>query len=69
MINTTKTETSVTKSAEYLSPSGIKVKITYPDKVPECIRQQKINRMYDILIGENSTNADIENTENSTVIL
>ncbi len=29
--------------------SGIRVKITYPENVPEAIRQEKINRIYDIL--------------------
>lgn len=38
-----------TKSVEYVMDSGIKVKITYPENVPETIRQGKINRIYDIL--------------------
>ena len=32
-----------------ISDTGIKVKITYPDNVPEIIKQAKINRIYDIL--------------------
>jgi len=32
-----------------ISDTGIRVKITYPDNVPEVIKQAKINRIYDIL--------------------
>ena len=34
---------------EYISDNGIKVKVVYPDNVPEAVKQQKINRIYDIL--------------------
>ena len=34
---------------EYISDNGIRVKVIYPDNVPEVIKQQKINRIYDIL--------------------
>jgi len=34
-----------------LGAKGIKVKVSYPDDVPETIRQQKINKMYDIFLG------------------
>lgn len=30
---------------------NISVKIVYPENVPEIIRQQKLNRMYDIFSG------------------
>ena len=36
------------------SGSGIKVKVSYPENVPEIIRQEKINRIYDILSGKKS---------------
>lgn len=68
-IQTTNTKPCVTKSASYLSPSGFKVKVTYPDKVTEHIRQQKINRMYDILIGVNSTKNEIDDEKNFSAIL
>lgn len=29
---------------------GIKVTVTYPENVPDTIRQTKINRIYDILV-------------------
>lgn len=38
------------KSVEYVTDSGIRVKINYPENVPEAIRQEKINHIYDILI-------------------
>lgn len=37
-----------------ISDTGIKVKITYPDNVPEVIKQSKINRIYDILTKHES---------------
>ncbi len=37
------------KEKEYIYDNGIKVKVIYPDNVPEVIKQQKINRIYDIL--------------------
>ena len=40
------------KSTEYYA-QGIKVKVTYPDSINNTIRQQKINRIYDILLGAN----------------
>ena len=39
---------------EYISDNGIKVKVVYPDNVPEVIKQQKINRIYDILTRHKS---------------
>ena len=41
-------------TSEYISDNGINVKVTYPDKVPEIIKRQKINRIYDILSNENN---------------
>jgi hypothetical protein len=46
------------KAVEYVSDTGIRVKITYPNNVPETIRQHKINRMYEILSGESRTKDD-----------
>lgn len=45
----------VEKEKTVVSASGkkIKVKITYPTNIPEHIRRQKFNKMYDILSGEN----------------
>lgn len=51
------------KAVEYVSDEGIKVKVTYPDNVTESIRQQKINKMYDILIGAMRRNGTKEITE------
>ena len=39
------------KAVEYVADTGIKVKCVYSENVPERIRQQKINKMYDILVG------------------
>ena len=39
---------------EYISDNGIRVKVVYPDNVPESIKQQKINRIYDILTRHKS---------------
>ena len=39
---------------EYISDNGIRVKVIYPDNVPEAIKQQKINRIYDILTQHKS---------------
>ena len=39
---------------EYISDNGIRVKVIYPDNVPEVIKQQKINRIYDILTRHKS---------------
>ena len=39
---------------EYISDKGIKVKVVYPDNVPEAVKQQKINRIYDILTRHKS---------------
>lgn len=33
------------------SDIGLKVRVTLPDNVPDVIRREKINRIYDILTG------------------
>lgn len=38
------------KAVEYVN-ENVNVKIVYPENVPEVIRQQKLNRMYDIFSG------------------
>lgn len=43
------TTSDTAKSVEYVTDSGIRVKISYSENVPETIRQGKINRIYDIL--------------------
>lgn len=50
------------KAVEYVA-DGIKVKVVYPDSVSEVIRQQKINKMYDILLGAMRRNGTKEITE------
>lgn len=47
------TPTTTGKTDEFISDSGIRVKCVFPENVPEHIRRQKINRLYDILSGEN----------------
>ena len=42
---------------------GIKVKVSYPDDVNDTIRQQKINKMYDIFLGAMRRNRTKETTE------
>ena len=51
------------KAVEYVSDEGIKVKVTYPDNIPDTIRQQKINKMYDIFLGAMRRNRTEETTE------
>ena len=52
-IDNKKAVTDKDKTAEYLS-HGVRVKVTYPDNVKDTIRQQKINRLYDILCMKNT---------------
>ncbi|WP_303790771.1 hypothetical protein [Ruminococcus flavefaciens] len=47
-MNTTSAVEKREKAVDYVSDEGIKVRVSYPDDVPETIRQQKINKMYDI---------------------
>ena len=51
------------KTAEYYS-NGIKVRVIYPDSVNDTIRQQKINKMYDILLGANCRKESAEIFDN-----
>lgn len=44
------------KTVEYVN-ENVNVKIVYPENVPEVIRQQKLNRMYDIFSGAMSRNS------------
>lgn len=46
-----------------MSDEGIKVRVTYPDNVNDTIRQQKINKMYDIFLGAMRRNGTEETTE------
>ena len=39
-------------SVEYVTDSGIRVTVSYPENVPEYLKREKINRMYEILSGE-----------------
>lgn len=41
---------------EKISDSGIRVIVRIPDDVPEVIRQQKINQIYDILVKSENKN-------------
>ena len=50
------------KAVEYVSDEGIKVRVTYPDDVPDTVRQQKINKMYDIFFGAMRRNGTEETT-------
>lgn len=49
MENTSVTEKE--KADRYTTDEGIKVKVSYPDEINNTIRQQKLNRMYDIFSG------------------
>ena len=51
------------KAVDYVTDEGIRVKISYPDNVPEPIRQHKINRMYDIFLGAIRRNGTEDITE------
>ena len=53
---------AVEKAVEYIA-DGIKVKIEYPDNVPETIRQHKIYRMYNIFLGAMCRKRTKETTE------
>ena len=46
-----------------MSDEGIKVRVTYPDNVNDTIRQQKINKMYDIFLGAMRRNGTEETTK------
>ena len=61
-MNTTSAVEKREKAVEFVA-DGVKVKVVYPDNVPEVIRQQKINKMYDILSGAMRRNETKETTE------
>lgn len=44
-----KTNTAENAGTPPIINSVIKVKITYPENIPETLRQEKINHIYDIL--------------------
>ena len=46
------TSDTAKSSVEYVTDSGIRVKVSYPENVPEYLKREKINRMYEILSGE-----------------
>ena len=62
-MNTTSAVEKRDKAVDYVTDEGIKVKVSYPDDVPENIRQQKINKMYDIFLGAMRHNGTEETTE------
>ena len=61
-MNTTSAVEKRDKAFEYVSDEGIKVRVTYPDDVPDTVRQQKINKMYDIFFGAMRRNGTEETT-------
>ena len=61
-MNTTSAVEKREKAVDYVA-DGIKVRVTYPDNVNDTIRQQKINKMYDILSGAMRRNGTKEVTE------
>lgn len=50
------------KAVDYVA-DGIRVRVTYPDNVSDTIKQQKINKMYDIFLGAMRRNRTEETTE------
>lgn len=50
------------KAVDYVA-DGINVRVTYPENVSDTIRQQKINKMYDIFLGAMRRNRTEETTE------
>ena len=61
-MNTTSAVEKRDKAVEYVA-DGIKVKVVYPDKVNDTVKQQKINKMYDIFLGAMRRNGTKEETE------
>ncbi len=62
-MNTTSAVEKRERAVEFVSDEGIKVRVSYPDDVPQNIRQQKINKMYDIFLGAMRRNGTKEITE------
>ncbi len=48
------TSDTAKSTVEYITDSGIRVKIKYPENVSEVIQQEKINHIYDILTKHKS---------------
>ena len=61
-MNTTSAVEKREKAVDYVA-DGIRVRVTYPDNVSDTIRQQKINKMYDIFLGAMRRNRTEETTE------
>lgn len=61
-MNTTSAVEKREKAVESVA-DGIRVRVVYPENVNDTIRQQKINRMYDILLGAMRRNGTEESTE------
>lgn len=61
-MNTTSAVEKREKAVDYVA-DGIKVRVTYPDNVSDTIKQQKINKMYDIFLGAMHRNRTEETTE------
>lgn len=61
-MNTTSAIEKREKAVDYVA-DGIKVRVTYPDNVSDTIKQQKINKMYDIFLGAMRRNRTEETTE------
>lgn len=61
-MNTTSAVEKREKAVDYVA-DGIKVRVTYPDNVSDTIKQQKINKMYDIFLGTMRRNRTEETTE------
>ena len=60
-MNTTSAVEKREKAVEYVA-DGIKVKVVYPDNVNDTVKQQKINKMYDIISGAMRRNGTEETT-------
>lgn len=61
-MNTTSAVEKREKAVDYVT-DGIRVRVTYPDNVSDTIKQQKINKMYDIFLGAMRRNRTEETTE------
>ena len=51
------------KVVELHTASGIRVTYSSPENIPETIRRQKLNRMYDILSSADRRNDDQSKSE------
>ena len=62
-MNTTSAVEKRDKAVEYLSDEGIRVRVTYPNNVPDTVRQHKINKMYDIFSSAMRRNRTEDTTD------